>query len=477
MLRLQFAMLRLVHRNARSHRMHQNARSHLMHQNARHQQRRMHQHPTPAAYKFAFVSLLPVRKAPLMGFENNLRAPFYGPESPARAALMEVLATLHDVAHERSESDSRGRGVCVVGSKGTGTSTVLHTAVTLTRELLPQYERVVYWSAGRSRTKTRSGNLFHQMLGDLLGDARHNNVASGPWALFVDDAHYLTDEEWDSMRRCVRKKGGEAGAGGEAGGEADFAADPPFCVIVAGDYSTMTRINDRQSGDVQACFSRVAVPPLQSMTEYRAFHKHVWEDVRRSHGHDIAAPTETQVDDAARAWHLMTGGNFAELFRLSDPECMALALLPDDEAAALRVERMMTWPDCTTPEELCVLFLDDKLRRSTSKDRRKLGSVCPFEASAVTATADELFRGRILLAKQDFLLALPDLCDLGYLRVVSSPYPTCVETDTNKFDTRYGLGRPFLALTQEQWQQEWNHCTAQAKLAARRMEGSEGRRI
>lgn len=484
-----------------------------------------HHQATPAGYQFALASLPPVRQVPSAGFANKLHTPYYGPQSPTRAALKEVLATLHDVAHnprghcasgleldtrgsesQGSELDARGRGVCVVGSKGTGTSTVLHTAVDLTRELLPQYERVVYWSAGRGRTNTRRDLLDH-MLFQFLGDRHH--TASGPWALFVDDAHYLTPEEWNTMRLLLKplgvrkrarhhqgEKGDEKGdeetckTYGTKGGEADFVADPPpFCVIAAGDHSTMTRIKEYESGDVHAYFSRVTVQPMQTLAEYRAFHQHALQDVRRYYNYDLdaaAVPTTREIDNAARKWHFITGGNLGSLLNLQEPESVLTSvadaqdpyhsrstLSSQDNADARNVKCMLrkSWTNAT-PAQVCV----DVLRRKLPK-RAKF---CPFEAGAMTATSDEMRCALLPLlpvaqakcraaADAAVSLDLRQLCDEGFLRVVpaastastlttstTSTTSTALSNGNLDPDTCYALGRPFLALTLEEWWCEWS---------------------
>ena len=112
---------------------------------------------TAAAHRFATAAIPAavdvLRARPGQGTRP---VPFYSLQSPVRAALKEVLATLHDVAHgvPTDHPASRGSGICIVGNKGTGTSTVLATAAAAVRALLPQYGTAAAGQLGRQTTLT-----------------------------------------------------------------------------------------------------------------------------------------------------------------------------------------------------------------------------------------------------------------------------------------------------------------------------------
>ncbi len=154
---------------------------------------------TAAAYRFAAASMPPV-KALAQPAAHRPCTPFYGPQSPARGALKEVLATLNDVAHRAvpDQSASRGSGVCVVGNKGTGTTTLLDIVAAATRTLLPQYDRVV---CARADKTGHSNTWLHDLVDDRL------EAGLGTCALFVDDAQYLGANDWNNVRHLLRPSG------------------------------------------------------------------------------------------------------------------------------------------------------------------------------------------------------------------------------------------------------------------------------
>ena len=395
---------------------------------------------TVAARRFAAeaipVAVDALRACPAPGVRP---APFYGLQSPARAALKEVLATLHDVAHgsPTDHPPSRGSGVCVVGNKGTGTSTVLATAAVAVRDLLPQYGRVMYFKAAKPT---------HQLPRSLdrLLDARLHGALRGPTAVFVDDAHHLCADEWNSLRHLLRSSGQRNSA------EGTFTHDQRICVLAAGNDSTMTDLREYECGNVHEYFARVAVQPLRTVAAYRALHRHM-----RAGGaevHCVPSPArrqallppclDVQVEAAVRSWHLHTGGNFGLLHgALSTADIAEARALAQGGADVLLAKS--TYGN-ETLEAVCLEFL----RRRMFQYRRGAG-FCAFEAAETTATGDELqaaadqwycrHRGRGTANYPD----LQELCNWGFLRVVSHSDPARGLTQC----TEYGFGKPFLAMT------------------------------
>ena len=393
---------------------------------------------TAAAHRFATAAIPAavdvLRARPGQGTRP---VPFYSLQSPVRAALKEVLATLHDVAHgvPTDHPASRGSGICIVGNKGTGTSTVLATAAAAVRALLPQYGRVVH---------LRAAKLDHQLLDHLLADRVFGDLQT-PAAVFVDDADHLCADGWNCLRHLLRVSGKRFLA------EGPFTHDQRICVITAGNDSTMTDLRDYECGNVHDYFARVAVQPLQTSAAYRAFHQHVrtggagvncvpWPARRQA----LLPPCpDSQVDAAVQSWHLHTGGNFGLLHgALSTADIVAARGLFERDDLPLAKS---AYGD-ETLEAVCLEFLRRKLLH-----HRRCGAFCPFEAAAITATGNELqmaaeqwhhrHRGRRSTGTANYP-DLQELCNWGFLRVVShSDLAQCAE---------YGFGKLFLAMTVQQ---------------------------
>ena len=404
----------------------------------------LHRGATAAAHRFAAASI-PAAVAALRacpGRGTPCTVPFYEPQSPARAALKEVLATLHDVAHgfPADRPPSRGSGVCVVGNKGTGTSTVLATAAAAVRELLPQYGRVVHFAATKQEPR----------LGPLLDDRVYGNL-HGPTAVFVDDAHHLCADDWNCLRHMLRASGQRAFADGA------FAHDPRICVVTAGNDSTMADLREHECGDAHEYFARVAVQPLRTVAAYRALHRHVraggqevncvpWPAQRQA----LLPPcTDVRIEAAVRSWHLHTGGNFALLHGALSTGDLAEARELVLGAADLRLAKSTDGDE--TLQAACLEFLRRRLFQC-----QRGPDFCAFEAAETTATGDELLqaaacqwrrrrcrrRGRGTTPTPS-APDLQELCDRGFLRVVSHTgsaqgLAPCTE---------YGFGKPFLAMT------------------------------
>jgi hypothetical protein len=382
---------------------------------------------TAAAYRFASASMPPV-KALAHSASHRPCAPFYGPQSPARGALKEVLATLHDAAHRAvpDQSASRGSGVCVVGNKGTGTTTLLEVVAAATRTLLPQYDRVVCAKADKTG---HSNTWLHELVDDRL------EAGFGTCAVFVDDAQYLDANDWNNVRHLLRPSGVRTAEG-------TFVHDPKVCVVVGGDFSLMTGVKEYEAGNVHEYFARATVQPMQTLAQYRAFHAHVRASLAPSCGEaassGIVEPTDAQVAAAAWTWHLMTGGNFGALHGMVDAACIAgarrlRAQTSDQLWEALRFD---------TAAAACVEFMRRKLQAKRSGD-----AFCPFEAGALTASSDELHRAmepwfRARRRAGDFYehANLEKLCAWGFLRIAGDQDPTC-----------YALNRPYLGATLREW--------------------------
>ena len=379
---------------------------------------------TLAAYRFATGAIPAAVDA--LGVHSAHRAmpvPFYGLQSPARTALKTVLAMMHDVAHGRptDQPPSVGGGVCVVGNKGTGTSTLLATAAAAVPILFPEFEHVVH---------VKPPTSVNQL--DRLLDDRVYSHLRGPTAVFVDDAHLLDSDAWNCLRHLLRVSGQHNKAKGT------FIHDHRICVVAAGNDSTMAALREHECGNVHEYFARVTVQPLQTVAEYRAFHQHVRAD--RAQAACVPCP-DPQVEAAIQSWHLHTGGNFGLLHGYLSTADIAEAVELARRGTSLPLGKSTHVNNSLAT--VCLVFLRRKLFLA-----RWRGGFCPFEAATITATGDELQEAAEQWRRRHgggtaTYPDLDDLCIRGFLRVVSHSNLPGV--------TQYGFGTPVLAMTPQEW--------------------------
>ena len=438
--------------------------------------------------------------------------PFFGPGSPAHPPLVETIATLFDAAKQRTmtaedvwgKTRADSRGVCIVGNRGTGTTTILEAAAAAAAHI-PGIERVVQIDVGTDGTISVDNRLCDLLERRFSAPPEFLTVPSPVTAVFLNNAHSLCGNSWNTVRHLLRPA--EKRIRRKRGGVDVVGSFPTFIVVAAGDQSTMARVSEPESGDVQNYMRRVHVEPMWTKSQYRALRRHVLESngmeaAKSAQGAEGAEGAEgDDVDAAIGTWHTCTGGNWDKVHRRVGAQKIVLgepldcsALLPDIGFTFRAVSKPGASEITTrTVAAACLQLLRHKiqeLRRDTAEPRslplepRSLRleprdaahpplPFCPFLAGSVTVSHFDLenaiksWMRRDVVAARDSLLNLSaasmhhymdrlisDVCDAGFLRVKSVEpgfESDAVPAATSRASRQYALGAPFFGMTRDEW--------------------------
>ena len=423
--------------------------------------------------------------------------PFFGPGSPAHPSLVETIATMFDAAKQRTmtaedmwgKTRADSRGVCIVGNPGTGTTTILEAAAAAAAHI-PGIECVVQIDVGTEGATDVNNRLCDLLERRFYAPPEFPTVPSPVTAVFINNADSLCGNSWNTVRHLLRPA--EKRVRRTLGGVDVVGSFPTFIVVAAGDQSTMARVSEPESGDVQNYMRRIHVEPMWSKSQYRALRRHVLES-NNMEADKSEQGAKGDVDAAIGTWHTCTGGNWDEVHRRVGAQKIVLgepldcsALLPDIGFTFRTVSKPDTSEVTTrTVAAACIQLLRHKiqeLRRDTAEPSSlQLDAahpplpLCPFLAGSVTVSHFDLenaikswMRRDVVVAARDSLLNLSaasvhhymdrlisDVCDAGFLRVKSVVEPgfesDAVPAATSRASRQYALGAPFFGMTRDEW--------------------------
>ena len=290
--------------------------------------------------------------------------PYFGPGFPAFEPLFLALSTLFYVSQSAKQclplEAGRVNGVCIVGPRGVGTTTVLSAAALASAAFFPAVQNV--WIDG-----TKSG--CHASLNNLLNALRRRPGGLGDTvAVFVDNAECLSLGSLCGLLEHANDKSPDVSR---------------VCVIAAGNPLALSPVRD-QPAHLSKLVQHVHLPPLHEKSQYFALRDRVALAAGDAALGQAQAPRK-QVLAAVDTWHLHTGGRFGAIDNLLSAQQVIRAhpLGRQDLPAPGPAEyKLHEDPAAATASASCLQFL--RHRREATRLTN------PFHASRATASHHEL---------------------------------------------------------------------------------------